>query len=153
MSANASLRQLTAMYFIHALLHSSNDYIWLFQLQGARGFAASWEKTTGRVLQKRNRRSTRQRNSASCSRLAIGTGAHESNRPTRVISAASRRKMAPAQKARWASIRKQSQQTLVGKTTVAAPAKRTMSASARRKIAAAQKARWAKVRAQEKQAA
>jgi len=83
-----------------------------------------------------------------------GTGAdHDSNRPTRIISAASRRKMAPAQKAQWASIRKQSQPTLVGKTTVAAPAKRTMSASARRKIAAAQKARWAKVRAQEKQAA
>jgi hypothetical protein len=61
--------------------------------------------------------------------------------------------MALAQKARWASIRKQSQPILVGKTTVPAPAKRTMSASARRKIAAAQKARWAKVKAQEKKAA
>jgi hypothetical protein len=68
--------------------------------------------------------------------------------PKRIISAASRRKMALAQKARWASIRKQSQPILVS-----APAKRTMSASARRKIAAAQKARWAKVRAQEKKAA
>jgi hypothetical protein len=83
-----------------------------------------------------------------------GTGAApESSPPTRVVSAASRRKMALAQKARWASIRKQSQPILVGKTTVAAPAKRTMSASARRKIAAAQKARWAKVKAQEKKAA
>ena len=83
-----------------------------------------------------------------------GAGAvHESSRPTRIISAASRRKMALAQKARWASIRKQSQPILVGKTTVPAPAKRTMSASARRKIAAAQKARWAKVKAQEKKAA
>jgi len=78
-----------------------------------------------------------------------GTGTiHESSRPTRIISAASRRKMALAQKARWASIRKQSQPILVS-----APAKRTMSASARRKIAAAQKARWAKVKAQEKKAA
>lgn len=78
-----------------------------------------------------------------------GTGAvHESSRPTRIISAASRRKMALAQKARWASIRKQSQPILVS-----APAKRTMSRSARRKIAAAQKARWAKVKAQQKKAA
>jgi hypothetical protein len=81
-----------------------------------------------------------------------GTGVHESSRPTRIISAASRRKMALAQRARWASIRKQAQ-PMVGKTTVSAPAKRTMSASARRKIAAAQKARWAKVKAQEKKTA
>jgi hypothetical protein len=77
-----------------------------------------------------------------------GTGVHEPSRPTRIISAASRRKMALAQKARWASMRKQSQPILVS-----ASAKRTMSASARRKIAMAQKARWAKVRAQENKAA
>jgi hypothetical protein len=71
-----------------------------------------------------------------------GTGVHESSRPTRIISAASRRKMALAQRARWASMRKQSQPVSVGKTTVSAPMKRTMSASARRKIAAAQRARW-----------
>jgi len=82
-----------------------------------------------------------------------GTAVQESNRPTRIISAASRRKMALARKARWASIRKQSQPILVGKTTVSAPTKPTMSASARRKIAAAQKVRSAKVRAQEKKAA
>jgi len=57
--------------------------------------------------------------------------------------------MAQAQKARWASIRKQSPSV----SASVAPAKRTMSASARRKIAAAQKARWAKVKAQEKKAA
>jgi hypothetical protein len=74
--------------------------------------------------------------------------------PKRIISAASRRKMALAQRARWASIRKRSQPVVaVAKTTGSAPAKRTMSASARRKIAAAQKARWAKIRAQEKKAA
>jgi hypothetical protein len=83
----------------------------------------------------------------------VNESSHESSRPTRIISAASRRKMALAQKARWASIRKQSQPVLVGKTAVSAPAKRTMSASARRKIAAAQKARWAKVRAEQKKAA
>jgi len=74
--------------------------------------------------------------------------------PKRIISAASRRKMARAQKARWAGIRKQSQPVLVGaKSAGSAPAKRTMSASARRKIATAQRARWAKIRAQEKKAA
>jgi hypothetical protein len=83
-----------------------------------------------------------------------GTGtSHEPSRPARMISAASRRKMALAQKARWASIRKESQPILMGKTSIPIPAKRTMSASARRKIAAAQKARWAKVRPKEKKAA
>jgi hypothetical protein len=51
------------------------------------------------------------------------------------ISAAGRKRIAAAQKARWAKIK--------GK---AAP-KRTMSASSRRKIAAAQRRRWARVKA------
>lgn len=66
--------------------------------------------------------------------------------PKRVISAASRRKMALAQRARFAKARKESQPTLVAKTTGTVKAKRTMSASARRKIAAAQKLRWAVLR-------
>lgn len=75
-------------------------------------------------------------------------------RAKRIISAASRRKMALAQKARWASLRKKSQPiALVAQSTSSSPTKRTMSAAARRKIAAAQKARWAKIRAQEKKAA
>jgi hypothetical protein len=78
---------------------------------------------------------------------------HKATQPTRIVSAASRRKMARAQKARWASIRKQSQSASTGKTATAAPVKRTMSASARKKIAAAQKARWAKVKAQQKKVA
>jgi len=72
--------------------------------------------------------------------------------PKRIVSAASRRKMALAQKARWASIRKGSQ-PVVTKSTGSAPAKRNMSASARRKIAAAQRARWAAFRAAKKKAA
>jgi hypothetical protein len=76
-----------------------------------------------------------------------GTGAAPGTATKRIISAASRRKMALAQKARWASVRKQSQPT-VGAKTGSAPGKRIMSASARRKIAAAQKARWAKFRRQ-----
>jgi hypothetical protein len=72
--------------------------------------------------------------------------------PIRIISAASRRKMAQAQRARWAKARKESQPVGAAKTG-SALVKRTMSASARRKIAAAQRARWAKVKAQQKKAA
>jgi hypothetical protein len=73
------------------------------------------------------------------------------NQPGRIISAASRRKMAQAQRARWARS-KQSQPVSASKTTGSAPVKRTMSAAARRKIAAAQRARWAKLNAVKKAA-
>jgi len=84
-----------------------------------------------------------------------GSGvSRKSGQPTRIVSAASRRKMALAQKARWAKVRNGSQATAgAAKTTASAPAKRTMSISARRKIAAAQRARCAKVRAGQKKAA
>jgi hypothetical protein len=72
---------------------------------------------------------------------------------TRIISQASRRKMARAQRARWARARKNSEPVATVKTTGSAPVKRTMSAAARRKIAAFQKARWAKLKAQQKKAA
>jgi hypothetical protein len=81
-----------------------------------------------------------------------GTVRH-ANPPTRIISAASRRKMAQAQRARWAKARKESQPVETQKTTVSAPVKQTMSAAARRKIAAFQRARWAKIKAQQKKAA
>jgi hypothetical protein len=54
----------------------------------------------------------------------------------RQISAAGRKRIAAAQRARWAKAR--------GTAKVATP-KRTMSAASRRKIAAAQRARWARV--------
>jgi len=84
-----------------------------------------------------------------------GAGAvRQAIQPTRVISAASRRKMARAQKARWARARKESQPVVaITKTTGSAPVKHTMSAAARRKIAAFQRARWAKIKAQQKKAA
>jgi hypothetical protein len=77
----------------------------------------------------------------------------QTNQPTRIISAASRRKMARAQRARWAKARGNSQEITLAKTTNPAPVKRTMSAAARRRIAAFQRARWAKVKAQQKKAA
>jgi hypothetical protein len=82
-----------------------------------------------------------------------GTAAlHKPSQPIRIISAASRRKMALAQKARWASVRKQSQPAAVAKATGATPAKRTMSVASRKKIATALRARWAKIRAAKKAA-
>jgi hypothetical protein len=83
-----------------------------------------------------------------------GSGAvRQSNQPTRVISKASRRKMARAQKARWQKARENSQPVALARTIAPAPAKQTMSAAARRKIAAFQRARWAKVKAGQKKAA
>jgi hypothetical protein len=84
-----------------------------------------------------------------------GSGAvRQANQPTRIISAASRRKMAQAQRARWAKARNGSQPIVpAAKTSASAPVKHTMSAAARRKIAAFQKARWAKVKAQQRKAA
>ena len=78
---------------------------------------------------------------------------HQANQPTRVISQASRRKMAQAQRARWARARKESQPVEEQKTTAPIPVKQTMSAAARRKIAVFQKAHWAKVKAGQRKAA
>jgi hypothetical protein len=82
-----------------------------------------------------------------------GLASRNANQPTRIISAASRRKMAQAQRLRWARAGKELQPMEPAKTTSSAPAKRTMSVAARRKIAAFQRARWAKVKAQQKKAA
>jgi hypothetical protein len=61
----------------------------------------------------------------------------------RVLSAAARRRIAAAQRARWARVK-------AGKKGAKStrPRSRVVSIAARRKMAAAQKARWAKVRAQ-----
>ncbi|MGB7853192.1 MAG: hypothetical protein WCF73_20160 [Candidatus Sulfotelmatobacter sp.] len=73
------------------------------------------------------------------------------NQPRRVLSAASRRKMAAGQRARWAAVRKGPKPaTEVAKTTGSSHVKRTMSAASRKKIAAAQRARWAKLKAEKK---
>ncbi len=60
-------------------------------------------------------------------------------KPGRTMSAAARRKISLAQKARWAKAKGH-----------APRAKRTISAAGRKRIAAAQRARWAKVRARQK---
>jgi hypothetical protein len=68
-----------------------------------------------------------------------------SPRPRRTLSAAGRRAISLAQKARWAK-------RAVNGQAVTRP-KRTMSAAARRKIATAQKARWAAWKTKQKRAA
>jgi nucleoid-associated protein YgaU len=63
---------------------------------------------------------------------ALGSG---SNGVSHTVSAAGRRRISLAQKARWAKAKGH-----------APKPKRTMSVAARRKMAAAQRARWAKVK-------
>ncbi len=76
-----------------------------------------------------------------------------SARGGRVVSAAARRRMAAAQRARLAKVRTQSHPNGGGKSSGIAIVRRTLSVAARRKIAAAQRARWARVKAQRKKAA
>jgi hypothetical protein len=78
---------------------------------------------------------------------AFGNVCIRGSRPTRkkrTISAAGRKRIAAAQRARWAKIK--------GRKVVSISSRkgRTMSPAARKRIVAAQKARWAKWRAQEK---
>ncbi len=78
-------------------------------------------------------------------RLLGGTAGVAAPRKGRKMSAVARRKIAAAQKARWAKVK--------GRKSAAKPVKRArrkMSASARAKIAAAARARWKKAKAQGK---
>jgi hypothetical protein len=72
----------------------------------------------------------------------MALGSSNSNGQRRTMSAAGRRRISLAQKARWAKHN--------GQTRAARP--RTMSVAGRKRIAAAQRARWAKVKAQKKAA-
>jgi hypothetical protein len=68
-----------------------------------------------------------------------GTG---NNRTGRTISAAGRARIAAAQRARWAKVKR--------KVVSIVARKKTMSPANRKKVAAAQRARWAKWRKQQK---
>src|SRR5580693_2888875 len=83
---------------------------------------------------------------AALSVLGKLNGGSSYTKPRHTLSAAARRKISLAQKARWAKRASSSGQL------VAVKPKRTMSAGARKKIAAFQRARWARVR-REKNAA
>jgi len=73
-------------------------------------------------------------------------GTANGTRPKRTMSAAARRRIAQAQKARWAKVKRQSPSTVV-KSISSGP--RRISAAGRKRIAAAARARWARVRAQQ----
>src|SRR5712691_10024303 len=68
----------------------------------------------------------------------------ETGKRKRRFSAASRRKMAAAQKARWAEIKKA--QSSKSATSETSKPKRKVSRAARKRMAEAQKARWAKIK-------
>jgi hypothetical protein len=69
---------------------------------------------------------------------SLGVAA-KGTRPKRTMSVAARRKIAQAQRARWAKSRKQG----------AISVKRRLSPEGRKRIAAAARARWARVKAQQ----
>lgn len=72
-----------------------------------------------------------------------GSAAGNRSTATRIVSAIARRRMARAQRARWARVKAQH-----GGAKPAGGARRgRLSVAARRKIAAAQRARWARFRA------
>ena len=75
-----------------------------------------------------------------------GTGsAVNGTRPKRTMSAAARKRIVEAQKARWAKFRTQ---TARSNAKPSNSGLRRISAEGRRRIAAAARARWARVRAQ-----
>lgn len=82
-------------------------------------------------LKRERERAQRQLQRIDDALAALGISSNGASRHT--MSAAARRRISLAQKARWA------------KQRTATP-KRTISAAGRRRIAAAQKARWAKVK-------
>jgi hypothetical protein len=86
--------------------------------------------------------------------LAGGTRTRsaQGRRAGRTLSAAARKRISEAQRARWAQRKKQPGSASAGPKPVASNRK-PLSAAARRRIAAAQKARWAKFRSQQKAAA
>ena len=84
--------------------------------------------------------------------LGRDNSARTSSRAGRVVSPLARRRMAAAQRARWARARKTSGKT-ASKTAGKSRVVRMLSPDARRRIAAAQKARWAKFRAEKRAAA
>lgn len=76
-----------------------------------------------------------------------------SRRGGRTLSAAARRRISEAQRARWAQRKKQAGSVSSSGPRPVASNRKPLSVAARRRIAAAQKARWAKFRSQQKAAA
>jgi hypothetical protein len=101
-----------------------------------------------RLLEKEKDRLTKELHGITAALAAFGQE-YVKGTGNRDLSAAARARIAAAQRARWAKVRKNA-----GAQSKVDPirGKRTLSASARRKIAAAQRARWAKVKSGKKTA-
>jgi len=99
-----------------------------------------------RQLRKERERAQKEVERMDVALAALGDRESNGHGQRRTISAAGRRAISLAQKARWAK------RPVNGRAGTTKP-KRTMSAAARRKIAAAQKARWAEWKAKQKKAA
>jgi hypothetical protein len=97
-------------------------------------------------LQKERKRLEGELHRVTAALTAFGKSYIDGNKPSNkgTMSAAGRRKIAAAQRARWAKVRAAKGRN---QKVASIPKKRPMSAVARKRIAAAQKARWAKVRA------
>ena len=76
----------------------------------------------------------------------------ETGRPRKKFSAATRRKMAAAQRARYSKLRQGSEPTQAASSKPAKRKRRKMSAAGKAAIAAAVKKRWAAIRAAKKAA-
>lgn len=101
-----------------------------------------------RLLKKEQDRLSRELRGIGAALAAFGH-AYGKGTGTRNLSVAARARIAAAQRARWARVRKNaSTQAKV----VPIRGKRTLSAAARRKIAAAQRTRWAKLKTGKKTA-
>ncbi len=88
-------------------------------------------------LTRERERAQKQVQRISAALAALGTVSSNGSSRQHIMSAAARKKISLAQKARWARQKANGQATRP---------KRTISAAGRRRIAAAQRARWAKVR-------
>jgi hypothetical protein len=101
-----------------------------------------------RLLKKEQDRLTKELRGIGAALAAFGN-TYGKGTGTRRLSASARARIAAAQRARWAKVRKDA-----GAEARVYPirGKHTLSPAARRKIAAAQRARWAKVKAGKKTA-
>jgi len=98
-------------------------------------------------LQKERKRLEDELHRVAAALAAFGNVYLHGSRPTRknrTISAAGRKRIAAAQRARWAKIK--------GQKVVSISSRKAMSPTARKRIVAAQKARWAKWRKAQKKA-
>ena len=98
-------------------------------------------------LQKERKRLEDELHRVAAALTAFGNAYVHGSRPTRkkrTISVAGRKRIAAAQRARWAKVRAEKV------VSISSRKGRKMLPTARKKIAAAQKARWAKWRAQKK---